>query len=265
MGEFNDKVVLITGGNSGLGQATAEAFIREGAKVVISARGAERGEALVRQLQAGGAEATFIACNVANRAQVEGLVNRVIEKYGRIDCAFNNAGTHGARLTDLHEYEEEDFDDVLGTNLKGVWLCMKYELGAMLAQAPKGGVIVNTSSINGLGGVRRGSLYSASKAGVLALTKAAAQEYAIHGIRVNALVAGPFDTPMLASALREMAGNDPQVQAALEAQQKQFIPLQRIGLPQEAADAVLWLCSERSSYVTGNSLIVDGGISSLLR
>ncbi len=257
---FQEKVVLITGGSSGIGRATALAFAREGARVVIASRGRERGEAVLRELQEAGAEAAFVPADVSKADQVEALVHGTVERFGRLDCAFNNA----AAVDDpkpTAEYSEEEFDRWIELNLKSVWLCMKAELRQMLRQEG-GGAIVNTSSVNGLGGAPQASLYSAAKAGVLGLTKSAAMEYAPQGIRINALVAGGFRTPMLEGVFTRIAPDDP---ASVEAALSQKVPLGRIGRPEEAADAVLWLCSDASSYVTGLSLIIDGGLTAPYR
>ncbi|MDX1689071.1 MAG: SDR family oxidoreductase, partial [Candidatus Promineifilaceae bacterium] len=163
------------------------------------------------------------------------------------------------------DFGEEEFDHVMATNLKGVWLCMKHEIQQMLQQEAPGGAIVNTSSINGLGGAPGGALYSASKAGVLALTKSAAQEYATQSVRVNVLVPGAFRTPMLEGAMRQAAGGDADALEQVEARYRQLAPMNRIGNPEEAAAAVVWLCSDGASYVTGHSLIVDGGATAYAR
>lgn len=264
MAHFSGKVALITGGSSGIGRATALAFSREGAKVVIAARGVERGEEAAHKVSAAGGQAIFIRADMSRPEDIEGLVARTVDAYGRLDCAFNNAATEGT-LRVVADFTEEEFDDIIGVNLKGVWLCMKYQIRQMLRQQPSGGVIVNTSSINGLGGVAQGALYAATKAGVLALTKSAAQEYAQQGIRVNALVAGGFRTPMLERVFERSSGGDPEVAAAVEGQLSEMVLLKRIGRPEEAAEAVVWLCSEAASYVTGHSMIVDGGLTSWAR
>lgn len=258
------KVVLITGGNSGIGRAAALAFAGEGAKVVISARGVERGEQVAREIRAAGGQATFVRADVARPEDVEALVARTVEAYGRLDCAFNNAATEGV-LKATADVTEEEFDQIAAVNLKGVWLCMKHEIRQMLGQQPAGGAIVNTSSVNGLGGVAHGAVYAAAKAGVLALTKSAAQEYARHGVRVNALVAGGFQTPMLERVFERSSGGDPASASAMAEQVAQMVPLGRIGSPEEAAQAAVWLCSDASSYVTGHSMIVDGGLTAWAR
>ena len=259
---FAGKVALVTGGSSGLGRATALAFAREGAAVVIASRGVERGEAVQRDLVALGAEAEYVPTDVSRAEQVEALVRRTVERFGRLDCAFNNAaaidvGVHKPTA----EFSEEDFDGHVALNLKSVWLCMKHEIVQMLARGT-GGAIVNTSSVNGLGGVPGDAFYAMSKAGVLGLTKSAALEYAQQGIRVNALVAGGFRTPMLEGVFARVSPDDP---AAAETGFARLTALGRIGRPEEAAEAVLWLCSEAASYVTGHSLIVDGGLTAPYR
>lgn len=257
---FQEKVVLVTGGSSGIGRAAALAFAREGARVVIAGRGRERGEAVLRELEEAGAEALFISADVSRADQVEALVARTVERFGRLDCAFNNAAVLGESKL-LADISEEEFDQDLALNLKSVWLCMKAEIRQMLEQG-SGGAIVNTSSVNGLGGVARSSLYAAAKAGVLGLTKSAALEYAAQRIRVNALVAGAFLTPMLEDVFTRIAPQDP---ASVEAHFSQMIPAGRIGRPEEAADAVLWLCSDAATYATGLSLILDGGFTAPYR
>lgn len=259
---FEGKVALVTGGSSGIGRAAALAFAREGARVVIASRGRERGEAVAREIEAAGGEALFVPTDVSRAADVQALVREAVGHFGRIDCAFNNAATlETERMQATHEYSEEEWDQGMALNLKSVWLCMKHELEQMLQQGG-GGAIVNTSSVNGLGGVPRSALYAAAKAGVLALTKSAALEVATQGIRINTLVAGGFRTPMLESVFSRMSPENP---AAVEESLSQMVPLQRIGRPEEAADAVLWLCSEAASYVTGLSLIVDGGLTAPYR
>jgi NAD(P)-dependent dehydrogenase (short-subunit alcohol dehydrogenase family) len=211
-----------------------------------------------------GGEALFVRADVSRSADVEAMVQRAVEAFGRLDCAVNNAAVEG-ELTATADIGEEEFDEIMAINLKGVWLCLRQEIRQMLAQEPAGGAIVNVSSVNGLGGVPRGAVYAASKAGVLALAKSAAQEYAQQGIRVNALVAGGFRTPMLGRVYERVGGPDPAAQEAVEAQFARLVPLGRTGRPEEAAEALLWLCSDAASYVTGHSLIVDGGLTSWAR
>ena len=259
------RVALVTGGSSGIGRATAIAFAREGVKVVIASRTAERGESVAREITAAGGTARYVACDVSRAHDVARLVAETVEAYGRLDYAFNNAGTLDGAFRMVADISEEEYDRALDNNLKSVWLCMRQEILQMLAQTPGGGAIVNTSSLNGLGGAAQASLYSAAKAGILAFTKTAAQEYATSGIRVNALVAGAFRTPMLEGVFHTASGGDAAGAKQVEAQYGAMIPMRRIGTPEEAAAAVLWLCSDAASYVTGHSMIVDGGWSAALR
>jgi NAD(P)-dependent dehydrogenase (short-subunit alcohol dehydrogenase family) len=262
-GEFRDKVALVTGGSSGIGRAAALAFARAGANVVIASRGVEAGEAVAREIEsASEAKAHFVRTDVADAGQVEALVHAAVARFGRLDCAFNNAASMEAgTFKPTAELSAEEFDRNIALNLRSVFLCLKHEITQLLLQG-EGGAIVNTSSVNGLGGVARDAPYAAAKAGVLALTKSAAQEYATHGIRVNALVAGAFRTPMLERTFAQASPLDP---SAAESAFAGLVPLRRIGRPDEAAETVLWLCSDRASYVTGHSMIVDGGFTSFAR
>ncbi len=259
------KVALITGGSSGIGRAAAMAFAREGARVVIAARGVERGKDVEREIRAAGGAATFVSTDVSRAEQVQALVESVVAEYGRLDCAFNNAAALEEPFAMIADFSEEQFDRSVALNLKSVWLCMKHEIRQMLLQDPPGGAIVNTSSVNGLGGVPQASLYAAAKAGVIALTKSAALEYARQGVRINALVAGAFQTPMLADVFQRVSGGNPEARQAIAGKYENMVALGRIGRPEEAAEAVLWLCSDASSYVTGHSLIVDGGLTASVR
>ncbi|HEY6330524.1 MAG TPA: glucose 1-dehydrogenase [Blastocatellia bacterium] len=262
MSEFAGKVALVTGGSSGIGRATAIAFAHGGAKVVVSARGADRGQEVVDHIKAAGGQAAFVAADMSKALDIQSLVHRAVELYGRVDFAFNNAASDHTGLTLTADVTEAEYDYTMAVNLKGIWLCMKWEIQQMLRQQPTGGAIVNTSSINGLGGVAGGSIYAASKAGIIALSKSAAQEYAGHGIRVNSLVCGAFKTPMLESVFDIASGGDHAVKQATVENVKQLIPQGRIAEPHEAAEAAVWLCSDRASYVTGHSMIVDGGLTS---
>lgn len=265
MADFDGKVALITGGSSGIGRAAAVAFAREGAQVVLAARGAERGEQVERDIREAGGEATFVPADMAKPGDIERLVARTAELYGRLDCALNNAASVEGAFQRTADFDNDAFDRVIQTNVKGVWLGMKHQIRQMLRQEPPGGAIVNTSSVNGLGGAPQAALYSASKAAVLALTKSAAQEYAAQGIRINALVPGAFRTPMLETVFDRASDGDEEARAAAEAQYEQFSAFGRIGRPEEAAAAVLWLCSDAASFVAGHSLIVDGGATAAMR
>jgi NAD(P)-dependent dehydrogenase (short-subunit alcohol dehydrogenase family) len=265
MGDFGGKVVLVTGGSSGIGRAAALAFARAGAHVVLAARGAERGNQVMREIQSAGGVATFVSADVSRSDQVQGLVEKTVAAYGRLDCAFNNAAALEEPFAMAADFSEEQFDRSMAVNLKSVWLCMKAELRQMLAQQPSGGVIVNTSSVNGLGGVPQASFYAAAKAGVIALTKSAALEYARQGIRVNVLVAGGFQTPMLENVIDRVSGGNPEARQAIVKRYDDLVAVGRIGRPEEAAEAVLWLCSGAASYVTGHSMIVDGGLTATMR
>jgi NAD(P)-dependent dehydrogenase (short-subunit alcohol dehydrogenase family) len=265
MAEMRGKVALITGGSSGIGRAAALAFAQAGAHVVLAARGTERGEKTASEIRAAGGTATFVRVDVSRSGEVDALVQRTVALYGRLDCAFNNAAAVEEPFAMTADFSEEQFDRSIAVNLKSVWLSMKYEIRQMLAQTPPGGAIVNTSSVNGLGGVAQASLYAAAKAGILALTKSAALEYTRRGIRINALVAGAFATPMLEGVFERVSAGNPEVRQAMVSKYEEVVPTGRIGRPEEAAQAALWLCSEAASYVTGQSMIVDGGLTAAFR
>ena len=248
-GVFDGKVALVTGGSSGIGRAAAGAFAREGAWTVVADVNVAAGQETVEQIQAADGTATFVQCDVSDAADVENMVRHARSAYGRLDCAFNNAGIEG-ELANTADCTEENWDRTLGVNLKGVWLCMKYEIPAMLEHGA--GSIVNCASVAGLVGFRNLPAYCASKGGVVELTRATALEYSDAGIRVNAICPGVIRTPMVE---RVTAGN-PEV----EAQYMALEPIGRMGEPEEIADAALWLCSDRSSFVTGHALAADGGL-----
>lgn len=247
MKTFEGKVALVTGGSSGIGRATALAFASKGAKVVIAGRNIERGEETVQMAKKVGGEAIFIKTDVSKALEVEALVNKTIENYKRLDCAFNNAGIlHPiARLADE---TEESWDSMINTNLKGVWLCMKYEILHMLKQGK--GAIVNDSSVAGLRASRVTASYGASKHGIIGLTKTAALEYGRNNIRVNAVCPALIRTPMLLNRDERTDLNEEWVAD---------LPLARMGEPEEVAEAVVFLCSDSSSFITGAALTVDGG------
>ena len=248
-GRVNSKVGLVTGAGSGIGRATALAFAREGAKVVVADVVVEGGEETVHAIQAVGGEAIFIKTDVTKAAEVEALVTKAVASYGRLDCAFNNAGVLGSVAVPTHEYTEDVWNRVIEINLKGIWLCMKYEIPQMLTQG--GGAIVNSSSTMGVVGAGGIAAYVASKHGVAGLTKTAALEYAKVGIRVNAVGPGVIQTPMIA----RLAEQQPQLVEVLAAAE----PVGRLGRPEEIAAAVVWLCSDAASFVTGHTMLVDGG------
>jgi len=249
-GRVQGKVALVTGGGSGIGRATALAFAHEGARVGVADISQESANETAQLLRESGAEALPFACDVSVGAQVEHLVQAVVSGFGRLDCAFNNAGIEGGPPgARLHEYTENTWERVLDVNLKGVWLCMKYEIAAMLATG-NGGSIVNTSSIAGLiaGG---NSGYVASKHGVIGLTRRAAVEYGPQSIRVNAVCPGSIRTAML----ERLFQSTPHREGMLV----ERTPLRRLGQPEEVAEAVIWLCSDAASFVTGHPLVIDGG------
>jgi NAD(P)-dependent dehydrogenase (short-subunit alcohol dehydrogenase family) len=258
---FEGEVFVITGGSSGIGRATAFALARQGARVVIAARGVERGQAVLEELRQLGAQAEFVGADVSRAADVERLFGATIDRFGRLDGAVNNAADPAGSLGPLADLSEEQFREGIAANLDSVWLCMRAEIRRMKAHG-SGGSIVNTSSVNGLGGVPHASVYAAAKAGVLALTKSAALEHAADGIRINALVAGMFMTPMLQGVFERMSPGAPNT---AKAQAEAMIPMHRIGTPDEAAQAILWLLSPASSFVTGHSLIADGGLTAPFR
>lgn len=265
MEQLRGKVALVTGDSSGIGRATALAFARAGAHVVIAARGADRGNEVLREIEAAGGSGIFVCTDTSLAGQVRTLIERTVSEYGRLDYAFNNAASVEEPFALTADFSEQQFDRSIALNLKSAWLSMKEEIRQMLTQQPPGGAIVNTSSVNGLGGVPQASFYAAAKAGVLAFTKSAALEYARRGIRVNALVAGGFQTPMLESVLDRASGGSPKARQAIVKQYEGMVALGRIGRPEEAAEAVLWLCSDAASYVTGHSMIVDGGWTAAMR
>lgn len=244
------KIALVTGGGSGIGRATALTFAREGAKVVVADVVVAGGEETVRLIKAAGGEASFVKADMAKAAEVEALVQKAVATYGRLDCAHNNAGIEGA-TGKTADYHEADWDRVISINLTGVWLCMKYEILQMLKQG--GGAIVNTASDAGLLGVPQMPAYVASKHGVVGLTKTAALEYAKSGIRVNAVCPGVIKTPMVERITGQRPGRAERMTAAE--------PIGRMGKPEEIAEAVVWLCSEAASFVTGLPMPVDGGIA----
>lgn len=246
---FENQVALVTGAASGIGLATAQAFARAGAAVALADINGESAQAAAQALIAQGHRAIGIGCDVADIDQVEAMVKETVATFGRLDAAFNNAGIQN-KLAEIADATVEDYDKVMSVNLRGVWSCMKFELEHMRRQGR--GTIVNCSSLGGLVGGAERANYHAAKHGVIGLTKSAALEYAARNIRINAVCPGLVWTPMADQMVAEGQGD------AL-AGMTQMIPMGRHGKPEEIADAVLWLSSSTSSYVTGQSISVDGG------
>jgi NAD(P)-dependent dehydrogenase (short-subunit alcohol dehydrogenase family) len=249
-GLLEGKSVLITGGGGGIGRATALAFAREGARVAVADIRLEAARETVALVNAAGGQATSLSGEVARDDDVRAMVDGVIAAYGRLDCAFNNAGIAGFQVDaagkKTAEWSEEAFDRMIAVNLKGVWLCMRHELPLMQKQG--GGAIVNTGSIAGLAGLPTSSAYVAAKHGVIGLTKTAALEYAEDNIRVNAVCPGFIRTAMTEDTMRRRGE---QILAQ--------VPFRRMGKPEEIAEMVVWLCSDRASYISGTAYNVDGG------
>ncbi|HLC82810.1 MAG TPA: SDR family oxidoreductase [Bacteroidia bacterium] len=244
--QFEGKVAIVTGGSFGIGRATAIAFAQRGSKVVIV--DCIEDNETINIIKAAKGEAIFIKCDISKDSEVKDMVEKTIKTYGRIDYAFNNAGIEGASAI-THESTEDTWERTIDVNLKGVWLCMKYEIQQMLKQGK--GSIVNTASIAGLVGFQGLPAYVASKHGVIGLTKTAALEYAKLGIRVNAVCPGVIKTPMV----DRFTGKNKEVEKQFESME----PIGRMGQPEEVAEAAIWLCSDAASFVTGDAMAVDGG------
>lgn len=242
------KVAIVTGSASGIGRASALAFSREGARVVIADWNEEGGEETRRMVQDAGGEAVFVRADVSHAADVKNMVDTAVGTYGRLDCAYNNAGI-GCGPTLLCDYDDNEWTRVIDVNLRGVYLCMKYEIPAMLSAG--GGAIANTSSAAGLVALAYVAPYVAAKHGVVGLTKAAALDYATQGIRVNAICPGTIRTPLVQQWLDKHPEDE-------EAWTK-VAPMERMADPMEVAEMAVWLCSDRASFVTGQAIAVDGG------
>jgi NAD(P)-dependent dehydrogenase (short-subunit alcohol dehydrogenase family) len=247
MSKFDGKVALVTGAASGIGRASALAFARQGAKVVVADVDIAGGEKSVELIGQSGGDALFFRADVTVGDQVSALVRKTVEHYGRLDCAHNNAGMLGAPAA-LAECSEEAWDRIVNLNLRSVWLCMKHEIPAMIERG--GGAIVNTASVAGLVGVRGLSPYTATKHAVVGLSKTAALDYVKRGIRVNAICPGLVRTPMVENYMQK--------NPAVEEQLLMFQPLGRMAAPEEVAAAVVWLCSDEASFVTGTAMTMDG-------
>jgi NAD(P)-dependent dehydrogenase (short-subunit alcohol dehydrogenase family) len=245
------KVAIITGGSSGIGRATAVALAKEGTKIGVAARRIKEGEETVREVKEAGSDGIFAKTDVANEGEVRSLVEKTVKTYGRLDYAFNNAGIFET-MTPLVDQTSDIFDQIMNVNVKGVWLSMKYEIPQMLRI--RGGALVNMSSLSGVVGFPQLPIYVASKHAVLGLTKSAALEYAKSGIRINAVAPGTVDTDMTKRA----TGDNEQFMETL----KSMHPIGRIADPEEIANAVVWLLSDKASFVLGHTLLVDGGVVS---
>jgi NAD(P)-dependent dehydrogenase (short-subunit alcohol dehydrogenase family) len=256
--KFKSKVALVTGGASGIGKVTAQIFAREGASVIVSTdKNIKGGEETVRLINQAGGEAAFVKCDVSRADEVEAMIARCVRTYGRLDYAFNNAGIgpDGKRVpvVNIVDCPEEIWDRTIDINLKGVFLCMKYEIKQMLQQ--KYGVIVNTSSVGALKPVPGFCAYSSSKSGLIALTKTAALECATSGIRVNAILPGPTVRTLL---MENLTGSHPGEKEHM----LDVIPMRRLAEPEDMAEAVTWLCSDAASFITGQAIPIDGGMTS---
>lgn len=245
------KVAIVIGASSGIGRTTAVALAKEGIKVVIAARRNEEGEETLRLVKESGGDGIFVKTDVTNENDVKSLVEKTIKTYGRLDYAFNNAGIW-EDLTPFVDKTSDTFDRIMNINVKGVWFSMKYEIPQMLKNG--GGAIVNTSSVEGVIGFPQNSIYVASKHAVLGLTKSAALEFAKSGIRINAVAPGSIETEMTQSVFDS--------NAKIKEQIISMHPIGRIGKPEEIANAVVWLLSDKASFVTGHTLLVDGGLVS---
>jgi NAD(P)-dependent dehydrogenase (short-subunit alcohol dehydrogenase family) len=247
--QLEGKVALVTGGGSGIGRATALAFSECGAKVAIADNSPEAGSETEQLIQQSGGEALFVMTDVVAASQVKDLIDRIVATFGRLDCAHNNAGIVG-KVANVADSSEENWDRVMSINLKGVWLCMKYEIQQMLRQGS--GAIVNTASADALVGDPGVSAYCASKGGVVQLTRTAALEYAQSGIRINAVCPGTVRTPMIEHLFETYPG--------MEEPFRNAHPIGRFAEPEEIAHAVVWLCSDAASFMTGHPLVIDGGL-----
>ena len=248
-GSFTGKVAFITGGSSGIGRATALAFARAGASVVVGDVAAQGNQETARLIEQEGGRALAVRCDVTQTDDVKAALEKTGETFGRLDFAFNNAGIEPKKPAPTADYDEEEWNRIIDIDLRGVFLCMKHEIPLMLAHG--GGAIVNTSSGAGIIGIKGSPAYTAAKHGVIGLTRAAALDYAAQNIRVNAVCPGYIDTPMMG----RFTGGTPEGRAKVISEE----PIGRMGRPEEIANAVLWLCSDAASFVVGHAMVVDGG------
>jgi NAD(P)-dependent dehydrogenase (short-subunit alcohol dehydrogenase family) len=248
-GDFTGKVAFVTGGASGIGRAAALAFARAGAGVVVADVSEQGNQEMARLIEEQGGRAVAVRCDVTRAEDVKAALAKTVEAFGRLDFAFNNAGIEPRKPAPTAEYEEEEWDRIIDTNLRGVFLCMKHEIPLILKQG--GGAIVNTSSGAGVIGIKGSPAYTAAKHGVIGLTRATALDYAAQNIRVNAVCPGYIDTPMMG----RFTGGTPEGRAKVIAEE----PVGRMGKPEEIAAAVVWLCSDTAAFVVGHALVIDGG------
>ncbi len=248
-GSYTGKVAFVTGGASGIGRATALAFAREGASVVVADISEQGNQETARTIEELGGRAIAVRCDVTRAQDVKAALDKTVEAFGRLDFAFNNAGIEPRKAAPTAEYEEEEWNRIIDINLRGVFLCMKHEIPLILKQG--GGAIVNTSSGAGIIGIKGSPAYTAAKHGVIGLTKAAALDYAAQNIRVNAVCPGYIDTPMMG----RFTGGTDEGRAKVIAEE----PIGRMGTPEEIAEAVLWLCSDAAAFMIGHAMVIDGG------
>ncbi len=247
--ELEGKVAFVTGGASGIGRAAALAFARAGASVVVADVGEEGSHQTARQIEQAGGRSLAVHCDVTRADDVQAALKKTIDALGRLDFAFNNAGVEPKKLVPTADVEEAEWDRIVGVDLRGVFLCMKYEIPLMLAHG--GGAIVNTSSGAGVIGIKNNAAYTAAKHGVIGLTRSAALEYAAKNVRINAVCPGYIDTPMI----ERFAGRSEEARAKVIAEE----PIGRMGTPEEIAGTVVWMCSAAAGFMVGHALVVDGG------
>lgn len=248
---FHNKTVLITGGSSGIGRATALMFAKAGANVCVADVNDAGGEATAQAITEAGGNAHYVRCNVGDSEQVQAIVAACVARFGALHYAVNSAGISGTMLQPITQTDEAVFDSVMAVNVRGVWLCMKYQIPAILQSG--GGAIVNLASVAGLIGAAGGSAYTASKHAVIGMTKAVALEFARHGVRVNAVCPSYIDTPMVADVMAQDAKTAQRVPVAS--------PMKRLGEPNEVASAIVYLCGEGASFINGTTLAIDGGLT----